>query len=424
MKEIYLNHNRYVYLSPYNHLINCELKEQFLNEADERRVQFVDEDLSQAKIKKNVKKLKQITLEVTQDCNLRCRYCSFNGLYLYHRQRSQKTMSLEVALKALDYIRDTVKGRHKREFAIGFYGGEPLLHFPLVKKIVAYAEKLFAGWDLIFTLSTNGTIIDEEIVAFLAAHHFKLLISLDGPAEIHDKNRRFINGTGSHKTVMANLRKIKNINPEFFKTIFLLSVFSRELPYIKIYNFFMENDLVNTNPVRSNSVSELDGEYYLKLSLKRSDAFKIGDQILSLIKKKRELTPFDWQFIKKYSQIQDLLNINRVSSLGTSCHFDSKLFVDADGRFHICERVNHKFPIGDVYAGFDFDKMAQMAHEYASEIKKKCALCDYKALCERCFVHLGKNGYFTIEDKFCESQKRFITFKLEKLVELKEENLI
>lgn len=424
MKEIYLKNNRYVYLGTYNTLINSELKEQFLTTADDRRVKFADEDLSRLLIEKNVKKLKQITFEITQDCNLRCRYCTFNGSYSYHRRRSRKTMSLKVATRALDYVWEWVKGRPKREFALGFYGGEPLLHFQLVKKIVEYAEKIFAGWSLTFTISTNGTIINEEIVEFLSAHRFKPLISLDGPAEIHDKNRKFADGTGSYQTVVSNLKKIKQIDPDLYETVFFLSVYSRELPYIDIYNFFQENELINRNPVRSNSVNELDSEYYQKFSLEKADLFANADRILAVIKEKSKFSPFDFHILKKYIQMQDFLNTSRVSSLGTSCRFDNKLFVDAGGRFHICERMNDRFPIGDVDSGFDFDKMEQVAREYTDEIKKKCARCEYQALCERCFVHLGKNGFFSIEDRFCESQQRAITFRLEKLVELKEEHLI
>ena len=103
-------------------------------------------------------------------------------------------MSLETAKKAILFYRE--HSRDKDRAIIGFYGGEPLLAFPLIVESVKYAEEIFAGVDISFNITTNATLLTDEIIDFLLDHHFKLTFSLDGPNEVQDKNRIFANGSG------------------------------------------------------------------------------------------------------------------------------------------------------------------------------------------------------------------------------------
>lgn len=96
--------------------------------------------------------------------------------------------------KAIDFLKEHSQNAENRH--IGFYGGEPLLNFELIERAVEYAKKLF-GEDMSFAITTNATLVNDKIAEYFAKNNFNIIISLDGPQEMHDANRLMVNGTGS-----------------------------------------------------------------------------------------------------------------------------------------------------------------------------------------------------------------------------------
>ena len=128
-------------------------------------------------------------------------------------------MNYEIAKEGIEYIFKIIKGRNKKEFALSFYGGEPLLNFENIKRIVDFSKKLFNGWKLTFSITTNGTLINNEIIDFLISNDFQILISIDGPKAIHDAKRIFPNGKGSFELIMNNLEKILKKDKQFYLSL-------------------------------------------------------------------------------------------------------------------------------------------------------------------------------------------------------------
>ena len=122
-------------------------------------------------------------------------------------------MTWETAKKAIDFLRE--HSVDSPEVNIGFYGGEPLLEFPLLKKAVEYSEQQFEGKKLTFNITTNGTLLNDEMIYFFQDHDVSLMISLDGPKEINDKNRVFANGKGTFDTVAKQISRIREIAPQY-----------------------------------------------------------------------------------------------------------------------------------------------------------------------------------------------------------------
>ncbi len=140
-------------------------------------------------------------LFVVQSCNLSCLYCyGDDGTYGERAWMSEKT-----AMQAVDWLIDA--SGCVKTLRINFFGGEPLLNFPLMKTIVSYvlARGEAAEKKTLFQVTTNGTLLDDEIIIFLQKHDFKVLVSLDGPKDIHDKQRRFADGGGSYDAVTKHL---------------------------------------------------------------------------------------------------------------------------------------------------------------------------------------------------------------------------
>src|SRR5699024_8096020 len=106
-------------------------------------------------------RIRDVILQVTQNCNLRCGYCTYGGNYK-NRTHSLKTMNFELAKKAIDF--GVERSQESSDFVVSFYGGEPLLAFNLIKKCVAYAKENIQGKELHFNMTTNGTLLTTEIM--------------------------------------------------------------------------------------------------------------------------------------------------------------------------------------------------------------------------------------------------------------------
>ncbi len=160
-----------------------------------------------------------LTLELTQQCNLRCEYCCYGEHYPELRKPSAQTMSLETAKSEVTNFMSLCS----EECSIGLYGGEPLLEFDLLKNIVLFAEAQARqrGLSVRFSMTTNGTLLTDEKLHFLVAHEFNIMVSLDGNKESHDRHRVFRNdkhpeqGTGSYDVVMRNLRRFVALYPDY-----------------------------------------------------------------------------------------------------------------------------------------------------------------------------------------------------------------
>jgi sulfatase maturation enzyme AslB (radical SAM superfamily) len=160
-----------------------------------------------------------LTLELTHQCNLACEYCIFGKHYPQTRQQSDASMSLDTAKSAVArYL------SHKpHDPAIGFYGGEPLLEFELMKEIVAFAEQLAVenGLELRFNVTTNGTLLSEEKIHYFVAHKFAVTISVDGNKESHDRYRVFKNTghpgppRGSFDVIIGNMERFVQLYPDY-----------------------------------------------------------------------------------------------------------------------------------------------------------------------------------------------------------------
>lgn len=425
-KILSLAGNKYLYMSDYNQLINACIKDLFLEHGSSRKMSLSDVDIDEEVIRKRLKKLTQMTFEVTENCNLRCKYCVYNGHYPNWRDLSGMNMDFETAKKGLDYVFSFIKGRKERKFFLGFYGGEPLLKFKTIKKIVEYAKKLLSGWDLLFSMTSNLTLLDDSILDFLIENDFVLTVSLDGRKENHDAKRVFKDGRGTFDTVFKNLERIAARGKEYFeKRVNFSAVYSPDLPLKNLYEFYTKNNLVKNRRMRFTQVNIFDTTYYEKFPYQGQAYHRalkdIFSKLLNKLRQGKELTGYERFLYNNFKEIGDNLEIRKYTVLGGTCLFDERLYLDARGRFHVCERINSTFPFGDVEQGFDFKRMAAIVNEYAEVIKNHCSGCNIRFLCKRCYVYLAGNGQFRLDPSFCSHQRETIIKNLGKYIECKQE---
>ena len=148
----------------------------------------------------------QVTLCLTHDCTLRCPYC-------YAGEKRRKAMPWEVAKAAIDRtVAWQLAHYPEKDYVLGFFGGEPLLEWGLLRRADAYAEEAARAAGLRFgrTVTTNLTLLDREKADWLRARRYKLGLSIDGSAAMHDANRRFPDGRGSHALCLAALPLVED----------------------------------------------------------------------------------------------------------------------------------------------------------------------------------------------------------------------
>lgn len=175
-----------------------------LEQLEKEGLLFTPENKEVAEFKFNNRPLKSLCLHVAHKCNLKCRYCfgsqgCFGG--------KEELMPLDTALQSVDYLLERSGSRCQCE--IDFFGGEPLLNFPVVKETVEYAEKVgsLLGKKFTFTLTTNGLLLGKEVLEFLGEHNINLVLSLDGSAATHDRLRYFAGGQGSFASVYPKIKE-------------------------------------------------------------------------------------------------------------------------------------------------------------------------------------------------------------------------
>ena len=149
-------------------------------------------------------------LFLTQSCNLKCVYCYGDG----GEYGTGGSMEEKTAFQAVDWLLEQA-GKIKK-IRIGFFGGEPFLKFPLMKAVVEYAEKRVQemGKNIGFHATTNGTLLDDEKIAFIKEHQLSVMISFDGPKEIQDAQRPYANGEGSYDSIVPKIKKLLAILPQ------------------------------------------------------------------------------------------------------------------------------------------------------------------------------------------------------------------
>ena len=160
--------------------------------------------------------LKALCLHVAHTCNLNCAYC-FAAQGKYHGERA--LMSFETGKRALDFLVENSGNRKNLE--VDFFGGEPLMNFDVVKRLVAYARSIEKEKNkhFRFTLTTNGVLLDDEVTEFANRECHNVVLSLDGRKSVHDRLRKTVNGQGSYDVIVPKFQEFVKKRVTFTKPL-------------------------------------------------------------------------------------------------------------------------------------------------------------------------------------------------------------
>ncbi|MCI7443434.1 MAG: thioether cross-link-forming SCIFF peptide maturase [Clostridium sp.] len=168
--------------------------------------------------------IKAVCLNIIHGCNLRCKYC-FADEGEYHGNKG--VMSVETAKKAIDYV--IKRSGPRKNIEIDLFGGEPTLIMDTIKEIIKYARENEAKWNknIRFTMTTNATLLNDEMMEFMDKEMGNIILSLDGRKEVNDKVRIKPDGSGSYDDILPNIKKMISKRTKG-KTYYVRGTFTRD----------------------------------------------------------------------------------------------------------------------------------------------------------------------------------------------------
>lgn len=337
-------------------------------------------------------RIKSMTLVLTEQCNLRCKYCGYMPKYINDNYKL-KEMSREVAFKAIDIL---MKNSHESELChLGFYGGEPLLRLDLIKECIAYIRNKYPFRKPTYNITTNAVLLDDTVADFLIENDIKIIISFDGPEKDQNKYRVDYNGNSSYEKVYQNLQALYHKDPRFFResvtyNVVMFNGASNEL-FESIDNLW-KSDI--------NMIDLFETEYFIN-ARDKNDKVNKDERI--------DVKAYDFAYknmlrsMKKYYNSFDVPACgNNIFPGGFCIPGVRKDFVTTDGKIIVCEKVDESkeiFEIGDVYNGIDIDKIERLIDETLKRLEK-CKHCWAAKFCKICFKDI-----LNINDDFCEKAR-------------------
>ena len=323
--------------------------------------------------KKQNSDVKALCLHVAHTCNLNCSYC-FASQGKYHGERA--LMTLEVGKQAIDFLIAN-SGSHTN-LEVDFFGGEPLMNWDVCKDIVAYARSRepVCKKNFRFTLTTNGVLLDEDVIEFANKEMHNVVLSLDGRKEVHDRLRKYYNGEGSYDSIVPKFQRLvesrggKNYyirgtfthsNPDFYQDILHMS----ELGFTELSMEPIVCDADDPSALTKEDMPILFEQYEMLAK--------------EMIKRREEGRPITF-----YHYMIDLTNgpcvYKRISGCGSGTEY---MAVTPWGELFPCHQFvgEEKFSMGNIWDGVKNNELQEefmCCYVYA---RPECADCWAKLYC-------------------------------------------
>ena len=319
--------------------------------------------------------IKALCLHVAHTCNLNCEYC-FASQGKYHGERA--LMSFEVGKRALDFLIENSGTR--RNLEVDFFGGEPLMNWDVVKELVSYArvQEKIHNKNFRFTLTTNGMLIDDDVIEFSNKEMSNVVLSLDGRKDVHDRLRVDYMGRGSYDTIVPKFQEFVKRRGD--------------------KNYYMRGTFTHKNVDFTNDIFHMADLGFTELSMEPvvcapEDASALTQEDLpilfdqyellakEMIKRKKEGRPFTF-----YHYMLDLKNgpciYKRISGCGSGTEY---MAVTPTGDLYPCHQFvgDTKYLLGNIYDGVT-----------NKEIQNEFKLCNAYARpeCNDCWAKLYCSG--------------------------------
>lgn len=376
-------------------------KNSLLNLREYKEVDYIY-DISEQHIINELANLSQITFELTDACNLKCKYCGCGEFYNTHDKREDKYLDFETARQVIDYLYEIWMkypgASSTRKIVVGFYGGEPLLNMTLIQQIIDYLNSLPAipHTEFEYNMTTNAMLLNRYM-DYLADNRFTLLLSLDG-GEYGQSYRMDHNGKNSFNRVIANIKLLKETYPDYFaKCISFNSVLHDRNSVRSIQEFIFKEfgKVSQVSELNNFGICESKQEEFDNMFHKVIDDVSVSDpdfveHFPDLMGLFRFVGKMSGNYFASHSYLLKKTS-NKQCLTGTCLPFAKKMFITVNGKVLPCEKIDQKYALGHVTAeGIELDlaKVARIYSGYYQKVKPVCEKCYLKPFCSQCLFYM------------------------------------
>lgn len=365
------------------------------------------EEYTPETILRSLSSVTNIVFEITDACNLSCTYCINGSLYSRRESGEKRFLKFEKLKATIDYFLPLWSSQYNsapyHPITIGFYGGEPLLNFKAIRKLVEYCKQIKLKRQFCFAMTTNATLLNKYIT-FLVENNFQLTISLDGDERGHSY-RTFKNGENSFNHVYKILKDIMKQYPDFWQNnVSFNSVLHNRNNVNGIHDFIFRefNKIPEIHPLNNTGVQpEMQTEFnkmYRQYNISHQNSskkliqerFASDHNVLNLCKF------LLWYDANQYYDYESLIyssNTRIKSATGTCFPFSRKFYVTSKDEIMVCEKINSKYSLGkikeDGILSLDFNYIAQKYNEYQQKMFLNCKSCYMLHGCSQCMFQLN-----------------------------------
>lgn len=349
--------------------------------------------------------LTQVTFEVTDACNLNCTYCCYGDLYEGYDCRENSYLSFEQIKQTLDYLAANWKQGNSetanQTVFISFYGGEPLLNMPAIRKTIEYVEgQQYCRYrDICYSMTTNGVLL-EKYMDYLVEKKIRLLVSMDGD-EKGQSYRVDHAGNNSFAKVYHNLKQLQKKHPEYFeKYIAFNSVLHNRNGVVEAASFIQQEfqklpniTQLSDQDVRCDKATEFTCMQvnYGESLLRSRKNHQLREELPVLEPEKEELRSFLEHYSGNVYKDYNYLFLKEeelpIMQTGSCFPFSKKVFITVKGKIMPCERISQEHFYGwvtDRSFGLELQEVADKFNAWIAKLNPLCTHCYRKKGCEEC----------------------------------------
>lgn len=371
-------------------------------------------------IESNLANLRMLLLEVTDGCNLACEYCGYGKLYNNYDKRTNKKNDYKTIKALIDYLYklwlSPLNVSYNNNITIGFYGGEPLLSFDLIKRVILYIENLdIDSVKFQYNMTTNAMLLDRYM-DYLVEKNFSLLLSLDGN-KFNNSYRITENGKESFNKIVRNIKQLRQRYPSYFEEkVNFNSVLHNKNNEEEIISFIRNEfgKIPRIAALNPNGIDESKIDEFYKLfrnrdfiNIEKNDN-SIDSDLIGISTHYASLSSFYDAFLSNtfnsYTELFSNLSENEYIPTGTCHPFSRKIFLTVNGKILPCERIGHNEPLGyiiDEQVQINFKEVADLYSKKYNQILHQCKKCINWNNCSYCVFHIKeRKGGKLICDRF------------------------
>ena len=402
------NHKTYSYLCRTNEIVNGIVEEKDFEWKFAPPATF--SSMSEVEI---------FVIGVTELCNLRCTYCCYSGEYKNNRTHGLKGMTCADIDEIYDFILQTAT---KRPLQIAFYGGEPLLQYPLIQYAVDLGRESL-GYETSFSIATNATLLTHERIDWLIEHGVKMVVSIDGTKTFHDRHRVYANGKGSFDKVRDFLSYIIEHHSQHRHLVSLQMTMPSYRDIEKIaFEWHHDSLLGGWEPSYIHALAVNFAKGVKKA--KYEEVREFYEHLLDVYEQHQDWAILRILFKECIVNWKDrpIMEINGDVAMSACMPLNPRLYIDANKHIAVCEKISDNFRIGTIAEGINWNKANEQVQMYYNKRVHRCAHCPAIRMCDLCLTAIEFNDEQW--DVLCHNERVYSRLYMFLFCEMAERGLI